>query len=75
MFPSGHSRNSSANLKDILNYKNNLLGRLALGESDLNNKLSMLNSIENLSNQDLQRIYECKINMRPYSVDEEQFVE
>eukprot|EP00178_Gracilaria_changii_P012632 TRINITY_DN3574_c0_g1_i1.p1 TRINITY_DN3574_c0_g1~~TRINITY_DN3574_c0_g1_i1.p1 ORF type:complete len:102 (+),score=1.13 TRINITY_DN3574_c0_g1_i1:1192-1497(+) len=33
MFPSGHSRNTSANLKDILNYKNNLLGRLALGES------------------------------------------
>ena len=75
MFPSGHSRNSTANLKDILNYKNNLLGRLALGESELKEKLSMLNSIENLSNQDLQRIYECKINMRPYSVDEEQFVE
>lgn len=33
MFPSGHSRNTSANLKDILNYKNNLLGRLALSES------------------------------------------
>lgn len=64
MFPSGHSRNSTANLKDILNYKNNLLGRLALGESELKEKLSMLNSIENLSNQDLQRIYECKINMR-----------
>lgn len=35
MFPSGHSRNSSANLKDILNYKNNLFGRLALSESEL----------------------------------------
>ena len=75
MFPSGHSRNTSANLKDILNYKNNLLGRLALKDTELKEKLSMLNSIEMLSNQDLQRIYECKINMRPYSVDEEQFVE
>jgi len=33
MFPSGHSRNNSADLKDILNHKNNLLGRLALSES------------------------------------------
>jgi 2-methylcitrate dehydratase len=46
MFPSGHSRNTTANLKDILNYKNNLLGRLALGESELKEKLSLLNSIE-----------------------------
>ena len=75
MFPSGHSRNSTANLKDILNYKNNLLGRLALSESELKEKLSMLNSIENLSNQDLQKIYECKINVREFSVDEDKFVE
>jgi hypothetical protein len=32
MFPSGHSRNNAADLKDILNYKNNLLGKLALSE-------------------------------------------
>ena len=30
MFPSGHSRNTNANIQDILNYKNNLLGKLAL---------------------------------------------
>lgn len=35
MFPSGHSRNTTANLKDILNYKNDLLGKLALSEADL----------------------------------------
>lgn len=75
MFPSGHSRNSTANLKDILNYKNNLLGRLALSEGELKEKLSQLNSIENCSNQDLQKLYECKINVRKYSVDEEQFSE
>lgn len=57
MFPSGHSRNTSANLKDILNYKNNLLGRLALGESELKEKLAVLNSIETLTNQDLQKLY------------------
>jgi len=50
MFPSGHSRNSTANLKDILNFKNNLLGRLALKEEELGQKLSVLNLIENASN-------------------------
>lgn len=70
MFPSGHARNTTANLKDILNYKNNLLGRLALGETELKEKLSKLNSIESATNKDLQKFYECKINMRKYSVDE-----
>ncbi len=69
MFPSGHSRNSSANLRDILDYKNSLLGKLALSESDLKEKLSLLNSIEQASNKDLQNLYTGKINVRKYSVD------
>ena len=75
MFPSGHSRNTSANLKDILTFKNNLLGRLALSESELTQKLSLLINIETASNQDLQNLYDCKINVRKYSVDEEKFTE
>lgn len=75
MFPSGHSRNTTANLKDILNYKNNLLGRLALSESELAQKLSVLNNIETATNQDLQNLYECKINVRKFSVDEEKFTD
>lgn len=30
MFPSGHSKNKKANIKNILNYKFNLLGKMAL---------------------------------------------
>jgi 2-methylcitrate dehydratase len=75
MFPSGHSRNAAANLKDILNYKNSLLGRLALGETELAQKLAQLNSIETLSNADLQTLYECKINLKKYFVDEEKYTE
>lgn len=55
MFPSGHSRNKPANLRDILHYKNNLLGRLALNEADLTQKLAQLDNIESLTNSDLQR--------------------
>lgn len=75
MFPSGHSRNTTANLRDILNHKNGLLGRLALSESDLKEKLSLLNSIEQASNRDLQNIYTGKINIRKFSVDEAEFTE
>ena len=70
-----HSRNTAANLKDILNFKNNLLGRLALSESELKDKLSALDSIETATNKDLQHLYECKLNVRKYSVDEEKYVE
>ena len=75
MFPSGHSRNSTANLHDILNYKNNLLGRLAMSESALKDKLNVLNNIEQASNNDLQHLYEGDINVREYSVDEAEFNE
>ena len=75
MFPSGHSRNTSANLQNILDYKNNLLGKLALSDSDLNEKLTILNSIEQASNKDLQSIYTGKINTRKFSVDEAEFDE
>ena len=75
MFPSGHSRNSSANLHDILNHKNNLLGRLAMSESDLKEKLAALNNIERASNKDLQNLYGGKINVRKHSVDEAEFDE
>lgn len=34
MFPSGHAANTSADLNAILNYKFNLLGKLALDDSE-----------------------------------------
>ena len=34
MFPSGHSRNTAANLNNILDHKFKLLGLLALDKSD-----------------------------------------
>lgn len=73
MFPSGHSRNKTANLHEILNYKNNLLGRLSLSENDLKDKLNLLNSIEKASNKDLQHLYSGKINVKKHSVDEAEF--
>jgi len=53
MFPSGHSRNTSADLKNILQHKFRLLGSLALSETDLEKILDKLNNLDNLSNIEL----------------------
>lgn len=74
MFPSGHSRNTNADLKDILKHKNNLLGRLALTDKNLQEKLNALDNIEEASNKELQDLYTCKILVRKHSVDDEKFV-
>ena len=73
MFPSGHSRNTAADLKDILSHKFNVLGRLALKEDELKSKLTSLNNLENLKNADLQTLYECKIRESKVSVDDQAF--
>lgn len=75
MFPSGHSRNSTADLKGILNHKFHLLGRLALGEKELETKLEKLNKIETLTNEELQSLYECKIHYTTHSVDDKSYVD
>ena len=75
MFPSGHSRNTAADLNGILNHKFHLLGKLALSEKELESKLEKLNKIESLSNEDLQTLYECKIHYTTHSVDDKNYVE
>ena len=79
MFPSGHSRNNVANLKDISNYKNSLLGRLALSDTELTQKLAQFNNIESLTNADLQNLKQVTCSWSsflpmPLKVDHFQFV-
>lgn len=69
MFPSGHARNANCDLKGILNFKNQLLGRLALEQEELEKFLGKLNNIENLSNKELQDIYYCNIKYAAKSID------
>ena len=69
MYPSGHARNTTCDLKSILNFKNELLGNLALEKEDLDQFLSKLNNIENLSNKELQDIYYCNIKYASKSID------
>ncbi len=69
MYPSGHARNRDCDLKGILSFKNQLLGRLALEQGDLDAFLAKLDNIEQLSNKDLQDIYFCNIKYASKSID------
>jgi len=69
MYPSGHARNTSCDLKGILNNKFQILGNLALEQQELEAFLQKLNNIENLSNKELQDIYYCNIKYANKSID------
>lgn len=70
MYPPGHARNTTANLKDLLNHKFRLLGGLALQPDQLAITLNSLNSLENLTNVELQKLYDVNITYKEKSIDD-----
>ena len=74
MFPSGHARNNVCDLKGILNNKNNILMSYAISDKKSRETvLDKLNNIENMSNRDLEEIYNCHIEYSKTSIDEDNF--
>ena len=69
LYPAGHARNTDADLYDILNYKFNLLGRLALNEEEMDYFINQLQNIENLSNKEIRSLYNCNIKYASKSID------
>lgn len=66
MFPAGHSRNTAANLEDILTYKFGMLGSLALPDgADVDGIVKRLESIETMSPAELAGIYDFDLGDRP----------
>jgi 2-methylcitrate dehydratase len=59
MYPSGHARNTSANLRDILDHKNKMLGDIVFkDEAATKGFVSKLQSLKSLSAAETQTIYE-----------------
>lgn len=74
MFPSGHSKNTICDLKDILNNKNKTLLNYAISNNSESDKLlHNLNNIEFMTNKDLEEVYNCKIELSNVSIDENGF--
>ena len=51
MFPGGHARNTDISLSSVLQYKNNLLGKIGLGKQELIRFVVDLNNIQEMSNE------------------------
>lgn len=74
MFPSGHARNTTCNLKDILNNKNNTLLSYAISDKKKRDDLlSRLNNFEKMNNKELENLYNCEIEYSSRSIDEDNF--
>jgi 2-methylcitrate dehydratase len=74
MFPSGHARNTSCNLQDILNNKNNTLLSYAVNDKKKREDLlNRLNNFEKMNNKDLENLYNCEIEYSSKSIDEDNF--
>lgn len=56
MFPSGHARNTAANLNDILNHKFIKLGEISLQTQDEAKVKSVIDKLSNLRNKSTQEI-------------------
>jgi 2-methylcitrate dehydratase len=62
MYPAGHARNTTANLKDILAHKFKLLGDLALANAG--KVIDRFNALPTLSAADLQNLYAFDLQKR-----------
>lgn len=69
LFPGGHSANETVSLTNILQHKFVKLGQLALEKDDLVKFVQNLENIGELSNAELQNIYDCDIKFANESID------
>merc|ERR1712232_759184 len=59
MYPSGHARNTSADLKKILGYKNHMLGDLVFeNRAEVDAFVGRLQNMKNLSAEDVVKVYD-----------------
>jgi 2-methylcitrate dehydratase len=69
MYPPGHSRNTTSDLKGILRYKFAIMGKMGLEDNELKAVLERLENFENLTSKDLQGVYNCQINYAKEPLD------
>ncbi len=65
MYPAGHARNTSANLRAILDHKFHLLGALALDTDKLDPALRALANLSAKSAADITNLYNIPFTQRP----------
>lgn len=70
MFPGGHSKNDTVSLYEIMQHKFSLLGKIALKKADFVNFKTKLENIDSMTNEELQDIYDCNIQITDAPIDD-----
>lgn len=66
MYPAGHARNTTANLRDILAHKFNLLGGLSVARgASVADLVAQIESLPNLDSKGVQSLYDFELGSRP----------
>jgi 2-methylcitrate dehydratase len=69
-FPGGHALNETVDLEMILQHKFKILGKLAMDKKELVNFVSNLESIDDMTNDQLQNIYDFNIKYADEPIDD-----
>lgn len=69
MYPAGHARNTTADLKGILSHKFRLLGMLAVGDGAIDSLVSRLSGLERRSAAEVGDLYNVSIRERSDFID------
>ena len=69
IFPGGHAMNETVSLTDILQHKFVRLGQLCLEKDELYQFVMQLENIGEMTNEQLQDIYECNIKYSEEYID------
>lgn len=69
MFPGGHARCDNVELREVLRHKFKVLGKLSLEKQEVIRLKISLDNIQDMSNEDLQDIYDCQIKFAEESID------
>ena len=70
MFPGGHARFQDISAKEVLSHKFKLLGKLGLERHELQRFMINLANIGEMTNEDLQDIYDCNIKFAEEPIDD-----
>lgn len=72
MYPGGHARNTTVSLHEVLNHKFKVLGNMALDKQELIRFKVQLENISEMSNEDLDDIYDCNLKFSDEPIDSEE---
>lgn len=70
MFPGGHARCDQVELREVLRHKFKVLGKLSLEKQEVIRLKIQLDNIQDMSNEDLQDIYDCQIKFAEEPLDD-----